>query len=75
MQPVRLPDLGETDKVIIVEWFKSEGDMVRSGEDLVEVETAKTTFVVEAPADGRLVRIRLQEGEAAKQNDILAEVE
>jgi len=75
MQPVRLPDLGETDGVIIVEWFKSEGDAVQAGEELVEVETAKTTFVVEAPSDGRLVRIRLQEGECAKQNDILAEVE
>ncbi|MBN1859095.1 lipoyl domain-containing protein [Candidatus Bipolaricaulota bacterium] len=75
MQPVRLPDLGEADAVIIVEWFKSEGDTVQSGEELVEVETAKTTFVVEAPISGRLVQIHLQEGDTAKQNDILAEVE
>lgn len=75
MQPVRLPDLGEADKVTIVEWFKSEGDIVRLGDELVEVETAKTTFVVEAQADGCLTRIHLREGETAERNDILAEVE
>ncbi len=71
---VRLPDLGEVDAVTITEWLKAEGDVVAAGEDLLEVETEKTTFVVEAPMDGTLVRIVKREGEKAKQDELLAEI-
>ena len=71
---VRLPDLGEVDEVTITEWLKAEGEVVTAGEDLLEVETEKTTFVVEAPTDGTLVRIVKREGDKAKRDDILAEI-
>ncbi len=71
---VRLPDLGEVDEVTITAWLKAEGDAVTAGEDLLEVETEKTTFVVEAPTDGTLVRIVKREGDKAKQDELLAEI-
>ena len=49
---LRLPDLGEVDEVTIVEWLKGEGESFSLGDDLVEVETEKTTFIVDAPATG-----------------------
>ncbi len=72
---VRLPDLGEVEEVTITSWLKAEGEHVAAGEDLLEVETEKTTFVVEAPADGRLARILKQEGEKAKRDELLAEID
>ena len=72
---VRLPDLGEVDEVTIIAWLKEEGKPLKSGEDLVEVETEKTTFVIDAPRDGRLKRIVKKEGEKAHLNDLLAEIE
>jgi len=72
---VRLPDLGEVDEVTIIAWLKEEGKPLKSGEDLVEVETEKTTFVIDAPRDGRLKRIVKKEGEKAYPNDLLAEIE
>ncbi len=71
---VRLPDLGEVEEVTVTSWLKAEGDAVTAGEDLLEVETEKTTFVVEAPASGRLIRIVKQEGEKAKRDELLAEI-
>ncbi|MCD6141347.1 lipoyl domain-containing protein [Candidatus Bipolaricaulota bacterium] len=72
---VRLPDLGEVEEVTITSWLKAEGEHVAAGEDLLEVETEKTTFVVEAPADGRLARILKQEGEKAERDELLAEID
>ena len=75
MSEVRLPDLGEVEDVVIVAWLKQEGDSVAAGEALVEVETEKTTFVVEAPESGQLARIVKRETEKARVNDLLARID
>jgi pyruvate dehydrogenase E2 component (dihydrolipoamide acetyltransferase) len=52
---VIMPALGmaqETGR--IVRWLKNDGDEVRAGEPLVEVETDKSVVELEAPASGRL---------------------
>ena len=72
---VRLPDLGEVDEVTVIAWLKEEGETLNAGEDLVELETEKTTFVVDAPHDGLLKRIVKKEGEKVHLNDLLAEIE
>jgi 2-oxoglutarate dehydrogenase E2 component (dihydrolipoamide succinyltransferase) len=72
---VRLPDLGEVVEVVVVEWLKAVGEPVAEGDDLVEVETEKTTFVVPAPGDGRLTRVVVREGERVRIGDVLGEIE
>lgn len=47
----------------IVKWLKAVGDRVEAGENLVEIETAKSTQELEAPASGTLTEILLAEGE------------
>ena len=74
LRELRLPDLGEIDEVTVVQWLKREGEMLDAGEDLLEVETEKTTFVVEAPQAGCLKRIVRKEGERARRDDLLAEI-
>jgi len=74
MGEVRLPDLGEVEDVTLVAWLVAEGDRVTAGEELVEVETEKTTFVVEAPAAGRVVRIAKRAGEKVQRDEVLAEL-
>jgi len=75
MSEVRLPNLGEIDEVTVVDWLKKEGETLKTGEDLLEVETEKTTFVIETPQAGRLVRIVKKKGEKARLDDLLAEIE
>jgi len=48
---------------VIVRWLKSEGDAVKKGEPLYELDTDKVTQEVEAEVDGRLVQIVVPEGE------------
>src|SRR3974390_1345884 len=51
----------ETGKIL--SWIKKEGDSITKGEPLVEIETDKITFEVEAPGDGVLAGVRSREGE------------
>lgn len=44
----------------IHQWLKNEGDTVRKGEPLFEVETDKAIMEVEAPEDGTLAKILVQ---------------
>jgi pyruvate dehydrogenase E2 component (dihydrolipoamide acetyltransferase) len=39
----------------VISWLKNEGDLVQTGEELVEIETDKATMVYEAPESGALV--------------------
>ena len=41
----------------IQQWFKSEGDTIKAGEALFEVETEKVLYEVEAPADGTVAKL------------------
>ncbi len=72
---IRLPDLGDVGTARIVEWLRPEGALVKEGEDLIEVETQKTTFVVPAPATGRLVEIAVAPGGDAHAGDQLGRLE
>ena len=47
---------------MVVRWLKSEGDQVKAGEPVVEIEAAKVTGEVESPAPGTLGRIVAPEG-------------
>ncbi len=71
---ILLPDLGEVEEVTVVGWLKRVGDLVAEGDDLVEVETEKTTFVVPAPASGRIERIAVKKGDKVRIGGLLGEI-
>ncbi len=48
---------------LVVRWLKREGEAVRRGEVICEVETEKAVFEVESPVDGVLLKIIAREGE------------
>lgn len=57
----------------IARWLKKEGDKVKSGEVLAEIETDKATMEVEAVDDGTLGKIMVAEGsQGVKVNDVIA---
>jgi len=60
----------ETGKVLV--WIKKEGDKVAKGEPLLEIETDKVSFELEAQADGILAGIRSREGEVVPVGQIIA---
>ena len=57
----------------LAKWLKKEGDEVRSGDVLAEIETDKATMEVEAVDDGKMGRILVPEGaQGIKVNEPIA---
>jgi len=66
MPDINMPKLSDTmEEGTIVEWKKKDGDQVKTGEVLAEVESDKATFDLEAEADG-VLNILVQQGVPAK---------
>lgn len=62
----RMPKLGMDMEVgLIGNWLKAEGDPVKTGEPIVEIETDKALVEVESPEDGVLLKIFCAEGDEA----------
>ncbi|MDN5332635.1 MAG: hypothetical protein PWP45_1860 [Tepidanaerobacteraceae bacterium] len=62
-QIVRMPKLGLTmTEGTILRWLKKEGEEVKQGEPLLEIETDKVNLEEEAPASGILKKILAPEG-------------
>jgi len=60
---VRMPKLGTTmTEGTIIRWLKKEGEEVKQGEPLLEIETDKVNLEEEAPASGILRKILVPEG-------------
>ena len=57
-------------------WLKKEGDEVKSGDVIAEIETDKATMEVEAVDEGKLTRILVPEGtEGVSVNSPIAELD
>src|SRR2546425_6031239 len=70
-----LPVLGMAqDTGKIVQWLKAEGEPVKKGEPVVEVETDKATVELEAPADGVLTNVTATEGDEVPVGQVIARI-
>jgi pyruvate/2-oxoglutarate dehydrogenase complex dihydrolipoamide acyltransferase (E2) component len=45
----------------VLRWLKHEGDRVRAGEAVVELETEKVSYELESPTAGTLLKILAEE--------------
>lgn len=64
---IRVPELGESvADATVGRWLKQEGEQVSLGEPIVELETDKVNFEVEAEQDGILKSVLKREGETVE---------
>src|ERR1044071_2912763 len=56
----------------LVKWTKHEGDAVKSGDTLAEVETDKAVMELVARADGQLLKVMVPEGMTVPVGNIVA---
>src|SRR6266487_2706864 len=73
MPEIQMPKLSDTmTEGTLVSWKKKKGDKVSSGEVLAEIETDKATMEWEAPEDGTLTEIYVDEGGKVNVGDKIA---
>src|ERR1700751_5349847 len=71
---ILMPALPPTmEKANLAKWLKKEGDKVKSGDVIAEIETDKATMEVEAVDEGTIAKILVPEGtQDVPVNDIIA---
>ena len=58
----------------IIKWLKKEGDVVKEGEPLFEMETDKLTITIDASASGTLLKIVRGENEVVPITETIADI-
>ena len=72
---IHVPELGESvADATVGRWLKQEGEEVTSGDALVELETDKINFEVEAEQDGVLESISKGEGETVNVGEVIGTI-
>lgn len=69
---VRLPNLGEgADSGTVVNLLVKEGDDVKKGQALIELENEKAVAPIPSPADGKVERIRVKTGDRINVGQVI----
>ncbi|MCU1656077.1 MAG: Biotin-requiring enzyme [Pseudonocardiales bacterium] len=73
---IKLPQWGMgMQEGTLVTWLHAAGDVVDEDDALAEVETSKATQEVIAPVSGRLVELKVEEGDTVPVGHVLAIIE
>ena len=68
-----MPKMSDTmEEGVISVWLKKEGDEVKSGDILAEVETDKATMELESYEDGTLLYVGVKDGESVPVDGVIA---
>jgi len=72
---IHVPELGESvADATVGRWLKKEGEEVSAGDALVELETDKINFEVQAEEDGVLESIASPEGDTVNVGDVIGTI-
>ncbi|MFL5867424.1 MAG: dihydrolipoamide acetyltransferase family protein, partial [Thermoleophilaceae bacterium] len=72
---VVMPRLSDSmEEGTILKWLVSEGDEVKRGQEIVEIETDKANMTYEADTDGALIEIVAQEGDTLPIGEVIARI-
>ncbi len=72
---IKIPDISTTtDTVVLLKWLKQEGEQVKRGQALCELETDKATTELESIAQGTLLKQVVAEGTEVNVGTVIAYV-
>lgn len=73
MAEIIMPKVGDAmTEGKVVRWYKKQGDAVKKGEPVLEIETDKVNLDVEAEQDGTLSNVTVQEGQTVPVGNVVA---
>lgn len=68
---IKVPDLGGTDAVEVIEVSVGVGDQITEGQSLVVVESDKASMEIPSPASGEVIEVMVAEGSEVAEGDPL----
>src|SRR5688572_22712451 len=72
---ITMPQLSDTmSEGTLVKWHKKEGDKIKAGEEIADVETDKAVMPMEAFDSGTLAAVLVKEGQKAPVGAVLAAI-
>src|SRR5699024_1972700 len=74
-QEVKIPDIGDFDKVEVIEVLVAKGDSVDVEQPLITLESDKATLEVPTTVAGEVAELRVAEGAQVGEGDVIALVE
>ncbi|WP_445619283.1 pyruvate dehydrogenase complex dihydrolipoyllysine-residue acetyltransferase [Kushneria sp. Sum13] len=74
-QELRVPDIGGSDNVEIIEVSISEGDEVNEEDALITLESDKASMDIPSPFKGKIVEVSVKEGDTVSEGDLIGYIE
>ncbi len=76
MKKVTIPEVGMGDEEVdLIKWKVKEGDTVKKGDPLVQIESEKVNVDIEAEYDGVITKILHQDGAVLTVGTVIAEID
>lgn len=76
MLEYKMPKMDHTtEECSVAEWFVKEGDLVKSGDIVMSIESNKAVLDIEANFSGRVAKILIEPGEVVEVLSTIALIE
>ncbi len=72
---IKVPDIGDFDKVPVVSVLVAVGDVVEAEDPLIELESDKATMEVPSPVSGTITRIDVKEGDEVGEGSVIVAID
>ncbi|WP_110650175.1 pyruvate dehydrogenase complex dihydrolipoyllysine-residue acetyltransferase [Salinicola peritrichatus] len=72
---IKVPDIGGSTDVEIIEIAVSEGDVISAEDTMITLESDKASMDVPAPKGGKVVKVLVKEGDTVSEGDDILELE
>ncbi|WP_422103421.1 pyruvate dehydrogenase complex dihydrolipoyllysine-residue acetyltransferase [Vreelandella sp.] len=72
---IKVPDLGGSDNVEIIEVAVGAGDEVSAEDTLITLESDKASMDVPSPHSGKIVALTVKEGDTVSEGDVIGQME
>ncbi|MCB1374416.1 MAG: dihydrolipoyl dehydrogenase [Rhodobacteraceae bacterium] len=72
---IKVPDIGDFNDVPVISVFVKPGDTIAKEDPLVELESDKATMEVPSPAAGKVVEVKVKEGDRVSEGAVILTLE